>query len=95
MCRPNFDSTNKSNVQSMENMAGTHTGTTPLGAETSYTSVAMAIISVGMIMQGIAKTPLDPYIIDYIDSNVPHTQTGLYIGKFLYGSLEITQHAEY
>lgn len=47
----------------------------------SAKSVAMAVISTGMFLQGMAKAPRVPLLETYIDDNVPKTKSGFYIGQ--------------
>ncbi|XP_052074077.1 solute carrier organic anion transporter family member 1A4-like [Mytilus californianus] len=54
--------------------------TTRVGSSTPYTVVAMAIIASGMILQGIVRSPVEPYLIDYIDTNVKQSSTAAYLG---------------
>ncbi|XP_064596650.1 solute carrier organic anion transporter family member 1B3-like [Liolophura sinensis] len=42
--------------------------------------IAMTLISSGMFLQGIAKSPRIPLVQTYIDDNVPKTSSGFYIG---------------
>lgn len=51
-----------------------------IGAPTKFTSIAIAIIAVGMIIQGFGKAPRQPFIITYIDDNVPKQKTACFIG---------------
>jgi hypothetical protein len=52
-----------------------------VGVASSFTTVAMAIIAIGMILQGIAKSPRQAFITIYIDNNVDKTKTAVYVGK--------------
>ncbi|XP_052086586.1 solute carrier organic anion transporter family member 3A1-like [Mytilus californianus] len=47
----------------------------------------MAIIAIGMILQGIGKSPRQAFITTYIDNNVKKTQTAVYVEFFksIYG----------
>ncbi|XP_069105984.1 solute carrier organic anion transporter family member 3A1-like [Argopecten irradians] len=51
-----------------------------VGAPTSFTPVALTIIAIGMILQGFAKSPRQPFLTCYIDDNVKKTDTGMYLG---------------
>ncbi|XP_061168478.1 solute carrier organic anion transporter family member 2B1-like [Saccostrea echinata] len=51
-----------------------------IGAPTEFTTVAIVIIAAGMMVQGFGKAPRQPYIITYIDDNVPKRKTACYIG---------------
>ncbi|XP_071177877.1 solute carrier organic anion transporter family member 2B1-like [Mytilus edulis] len=53
---------------------------TRVGSPTPYTVVSMAIIASGMILQGIVRSPVEPYLIDYIDTNVKQSSTAAYLG---------------
>lgn len=52
-----------------------------VGNSTSFTPVAMAIIAIGMILQGVGKAPRTPFSSYYIDENVDKRKTSLYLGK--------------
>jgi MFS family permease len=52
-----------------------------VGAPTEFTTVAIIIIAIGMLFQGFGKAPRQPYIITYIDDNVPKRKTACYMGK--------------
>ncbi|XP_064596654.1 solute carrier organic anion transporter family member 1C1-like [Liolophura sinensis] len=43
-------------------------------------TVAIALISSGMLLQGMTKAPSFPLLGTYIDDNVPKTKSGFYIG---------------
>ncbi|XP_071101395.1 solute carrier organic anion transporter family member 2A1-like [Haliotis cracherodii] len=45
-----------------------------------HATAAVAIIAVGMIVQGIAKAPRHPFLVTYVDDNVVRTKTGYYVG---------------
>ncbi|CAG2235731.1 unnamed protein product [Mytilus edulis] len=62
---------------------------TSVGVANEFTPVAMAIIAVGMILQGIGKSPRQAFITTYIDNNVKKTQTAVYVEFFkdIYGLL--------
>ena len=51
-----------------------------VGAPTGFTKIALMIFAVGMILQGIAKSPRQPFVTTYIDDNVKPTKTALYLG---------------
>ncbi|XP_061168483.1 solute carrier organic anion transporter family member 2B1-like [Saccostrea echinata] len=50
------------------------------GAPTEFTTIAIVIIAVGMMVQGFGKAPRQPYIVTYIDDNAPKRKTACYIG---------------
>lgn len=52
-----------------------------VGAPTEFTTIAIVIIAIGMLFQGFGKAPRQPYIITYIDDNVPKRKTACYMGK--------------
>jgi hypothetical protein len=52
-----------------------------VGAPTEFTAMAIVIIAIGMLFQGFGKAPRQPYIITYIDDNVPKRKTACYMGK--------------
>lgn len=54
-----------------------------IGAPTDFTSAALGIIAIGMIFQGFAKSPRQPFITCYIDDNVTKTSTGMYLGAIM------------
>ncbi|XP_048736475.1 solute carrier organic anion transporter family member 2B1-like [Ostrea edulis] len=51
-----------------------------VGAPTEFTTIAIVIIAIGMLFQGFGKAPRQPYIITYIDDNVPKRKTACYMG---------------
>ncbi|XP_061168479.1 solute carrier organic anion transporter family member 2B1-like isoform X1 [Saccostrea echinata] len=51
-----------------------------IGAPTEFTTVAIVIIAVCMMAQGFGKAPRQPYIITYIDDNIPKRNTACYLG---------------
>ncbi|CAC5397627.1 KRAB [Mytilus coruscus] len=53
---------------------------TSIGLANDFTPVAMAIIAIGMIVQGIAKSPRQAFVTTYIDNNVDKTKTAVYVG---------------
>ena len=61
-----------------------------IGAPTEYTTSAMAIVGIGMILQGFAKAPRQPYIVTYVDDNVPKQKTSCYLGKLVLSSNHIS-----
>ncbi|XP_061168482.1 solute carrier organic anion transporter family member 1B1-like isoform X2 [Saccostrea echinata] len=50
-----------------------------IGAPTEFTTVAIVIIAVCMMAQGFGKAPRQPYIITYIDDNIPKRNTACYL----------------
>ncbi|XP_046583949.1 solute carrier organic anion transporter family member 2A1-like [Haliotis rubra] len=46
----------------------------------SIRSMAIALIAIGMILQGFGKSPRYPFIATYVDDNVDKTKTTLYLG---------------
>lgn len=54
---------------------------TKIGLATEFTPVAMTIFAIGLIIQGICKSPRQPFVTTYIDDNVDKTQTAFYMGK--------------
>ncbi|CAG5124476.1 unnamed protein product, partial [Candidula unifasciata] len=46
----------------------------------SWKNIAIFIIALGMVLQGMAKAPRTPFTTTYIDDNVPRTKTALYLG---------------
>lgn len=53
---------------------------TKVGAPSEFTTVAIGIIAVGMMIQGLGKAPRQPYIITYIDDNGRKQKTAFFIG---------------
>ncbi|XP_064596744.1 solute carrier organic anion transporter family member 2A1-like [Liolophura sinensis] len=45
--------------------------------------VAMTLISFGMLLQGVVKSPRSPLVQTYVDDNVSRTSSGLYISIIL------------
>lgn len=45
-------------------------------------NVTMALIAIGMIIQGIGKAPRYPMLGQYLDDNTGKRETGYYVGKF-------------
>ena len=54
------------------------------GAQTieQVRSVAMALIGIGMILQGFGKAPRYPLLATYLDDNTSPEDTGFYLGEF-------------
>ncbi|CAG5124478.1 unnamed protein product, partial [Candidula unifasciata] len=52
----------------------------PFEISETWRTLAIAILAVGMILQGVAKSPRHPFIGTYVDDNVPKTKTPLYLG---------------
>ncbi|VDI78739.1 solute carrier organic anion transporter family, member 3A [Mytilus galloprovincialis] len=69
--------------QSNSNMSCSSNSHTSVGVANEFTPVAMAIIAVGMILQGIGKSPRQAFITTYIDNNVKKTQTAVYVGSVM------------
>ncbi|KAJ8321924.1 hypothetical protein KUTeg_000395 [Tegillarca granosa] len=53
---------------------------TKIGLATEFTPVAMTIFAIGLIIQGVCKSPRQPFVTTYIDDNVVKTQTAFYMG---------------
>ncbi|VDI50018.1 solute carrier organic anion transporter family, member 3A [Mytilus galloprovincialis] len=51
-----------------------------VGTATTFTPFAMVIIAIGMILQGIGKSPRTPYVSYYVDENVEKRKTSMYLG---------------
>lgn len=47
----------------------------------NWRTFGICIIAVGMILQGIAKSPRQSYIGIYVDDNVPKSKTAVYLGS--------------
>ncbi|XP_063405834.1 solute carrier organic anion transporter family member 3A1-like [Mytilus trossulus] len=54
-----------------------------IGVANDFTPVAMAIIAIGMIIQGIGKSPRQAFVTTYIDNNVDKTKTAVYVGGIM------------
>ncbi|XP_052081249.1 solute carrier organic anion transporter family member 3A1-like [Mytilus californianus] len=54
--------------------------TTSKVKSTAFTPVAMAIIAIGMVLQGVGKSPRTPYVSYYVDENVEKRKTSMYLG---------------
>lgn len=59
----------------------TTTSTQSVGGDDAASSVAMALIAVGMVLQGIGKAPRYPMLGQYLDDNTERRDTGYYMGK--------------
>ena len=53
-----------------------------VGQPNRFSRLAMGLIAVGMIFQGIAKAPRYPYLTTYVDDNVKKKNTAMYIGNY-------------
>ena len=60
-----------------------------LFAETRYNleklwikKMAFSLIAIGMVLQGIGKSPRYPFVTLYIDDTVEKRETGFYMGEF-------------
>ncbi|XP_076437485.1 solute carrier organic anion transporter family member 2A1-like [Babylonia areolata] len=49
-------------------------------AARGHAGTALALIAVGMVLQGVAKTPRMPFSTFYVDNNLPQVKTGFYMG---------------
>lgn len=71
--RPAFETSNftllPDSVDSLEN-----------GEDSTARDVTMALIAIGMIIQGIGKAPRYPMLGQYLDDNTKHRETGYYVG---------------
>lgn len=47
----------------------------------SVKTVSIAIIGIGMVLQGVAKSPRGPFTTVYLDDGCDKTKTGFYLGK--------------
>lgn len=56
------------------------------GPNDARSSVAMAFIAIGMIVQGLGKAPRAPMIAQYIDDNSKPRETGFFMGKYVFFS---------
>ncbi|XP_076471762.1 solute carrier organic anion transporter family member 2A1-like [Babylonia areolata] len=55
-------------------------GEGPVHAARAHAGTSLALIVVGMVLQGVAKTPRSSLTSYYVDSNVPAVSTGFYMG---------------
>lgn len=53
------------------------------GEDKLATEVTMALLAVGMIMQGVGKAPRYPMLGQFLDDNTNARETGFYLGKLL------------
>ncbi|CAL1537422.1 unnamed protein product [Lymnaea stagnalis] len=53
---------------------------TPDFVSDSWKFIAICILAVGMILQGVAKSPRQPFVGTYIDDNTPKSKTSMYLG---------------
>ena len=44
--------------------------------------MAFSLIAIGMVLQGIGKSPRYPFVTLYIDDTVEKRETGFYMGEF-------------
>ncbi|CAC5385089.1 unnamed protein product [Mytilus coruscus] len=51
-----------------------------VGTATAFTPIATAIIAIGMVLQGVGKSPRTPYVSYYVDENVEKRKTSMYLG---------------
>ncbi|KAK3087448.1 hypothetical protein FSP39_006020 [Pinctada imbricata] len=64
-----------------KSMSECSTGTDhKVGAPTQYTTSALVIVAIGMVLQGVGKAPRQPYIVTYIDDNVDKQKTSWFLG---------------
>ncbi|CAG5131295.1 unnamed protein product, partial [Candidula unifasciata] len=56
---------------------------TPFGITEHWKQIAIFILALGMILQGVAKSPRQPFIITYLDDNLPKTKTSVYLGAIV------------
>ncbi|CAC5401486.1 SLCO3A [Mytilus coruscus] len=84
LCEASSTFAQSNSNMSCSSKSDTHTS---VGVANDFTSVAMAIIAIGMILQGIGKSPRQAFITTYIDNNVKKTQTAIYVEFFksIYG----------
>ncbi|PVD27844.1 hypothetical protein C0Q70_13019 [Pomacea canaliculata] len=52
-----------------------------------WKGLTVAFLIIGMIFQGIGKSPRQVFIVMYIDDNVPKTETALHVGAWWLGFL--------
>lgn len=58
-------------------------GSGKIGVPTDFTKVAFSIMVIGLILQGIGKSPRGPYASTYIDDNGEKSKTAMYLGKLV------------
>ncbi|CAC5385092.1 unnamed protein product [Mytilus coruscus] len=84
--KTNFEPTNFSQLCNLKNLSSYNTNQCEseapkaVGTATAFTPIAMAIIAIGMVLQGVGKSPRTPYVSYYIDENVEKRKTSLYLG---------------
>lgn len=54
-------------------------------------SVAMAFIAAGMIIQGLGKAPRLPMTAQYIDDNSKPGETGFFMGKYVFARVRLRE----
>ena len=47
--------------------------------------MAFVLIAIGMVLQGVGKSPRYPFVTLYIDDTVDKRETGFYMGMLLLG----------
>lgn len=45
--------------------------------------ISIALLALGMLIQGVSKAPRAPGLTTYVDDNVPKTKTAMYMGKMI------------
>lgn len=79
LCETRFNNSNRTTDMCSES----ENGQVKTGIPTEFTPVAMAIIAIGMIIQGFGKSPRQPFVTTYIDDNVKKTKTAFYMGMIM------------
>lgn len=55
-----------------------------VGIPTPFTSIALVILDIGMIVQGIARSPRTAFLTVYIEDNGERSKSALYFGIFVF-----------
>ena len=55
-----------------------------VGKPNKFSRMAMGLIALGMILQGIAKAPRYPFLATYVDDNGKKKNTAMFMGKALF-----------
>ncbi|XP_061182972.1 solute carrier organic anion transporter family member 2A1-like [Saccostrea echinata] len=75
LCRPEFNSSDEECQNNREqNNKILH------APSYSMRNLALALIGIGMALQGIGKAPRSPYYMEYVDDNIDRRKTGFYLG---------------
>ena len=54
-----------------------------LVGDNTVKTISIAMIGIGMVLQGVAKAPRGPFTTVYLDDGCDRKRTGFYFGKFI------------